>query len=152
MGKRYPALLEIADRADDLFSRGDTDKDNQLKADEFQALMSHLDHTLTRYPTTASTALQQGQFLAQQFNEETVKEPEQMPHFRYKHIGGYEYVGAEDGLVERGSKGAAIVNGWGAWWMWSNAYYSSMVGLPMRLRVLTSQLFTRIFGNDPTRY
>jgi NADH dehydrogenase FAD-containing subunit len=48
---------------------------------------------------------------------------EDKPVFRYKHVGGYEYVGAEDGFVERGSRGTAIVTGPGAVWLWRSVYF-----------------------------
>eukprot|EP01128_Nolandella_sp_AFSM9_P004711 TRINITY_DN2157_c1_g1_i1.p1 TRINITY_DN2157_c1_g1~~TRINITY_DN2157_c1_g1_i1.p1 ORF type:complete len:625 (-),score=194.46 TRINITY_DN2157_c1_g1_i1:202-1947(-) len=151
MGKKYPALLEVADRSKEWFAKADVDSDGTLDVEEFQVIMEQLDDELTRYPTTAGVAVQQGQFLAQLFNDDTQNE-EERDSFRYKHIGGYEYVGAEDGLVERGSNGGAIVTGWGAWWMWSNVYYSNLVGIPMRLRVGFSSWFTKVFGREVTRY
>ena len=73
------------------------------------------------------------------------------PVFRYKHIGGYEYVGAEDGFVERGSKGQAIVTGPGALWMWRAVYFSRVVSASMRLNLLFDWVHSSIFGSHPTR-
>lgn len=73
------------------------------------------------------------------------------PVFRYKHIGGYEYVGAEDGFVERGSKGAAIVQGPGAMWMWRAIYFSRVASTSMRLNILWDWIHNSIFGSRPTR-
>lgn len=71
---------------------------------------------------------------------------------RYKHIGGYEYIGAESGLRERGSQGGSIMNGFGAYWLWNNVYYSTIVSLPMRIKIGSSWLWSNLFGRDTTRY
>lgn len=73
------------------------------------------------------------------------------PRFRYKHIGGYEYVGAEDGFVERGSQGQAIVTGPGAWWMWRAVYVSRVVSASMRLHLFFDWIHSTVFGSHPTR-
>lgn len=79
------------------------------------------------------------------------EEDDSAPVFRYKHIGGYEYVGAEDGFVERGSKGAAIVTGPGAMWLWRAIYFSRVVSTPMRLNIMWDWIHNSIFGSHPTR-
>lgn len=76
---------------------------------------------------------------------------EEIPVFRYKHIGGYEYVGADTGMYERGSKGTAIVAGPGAMWMWRAVYFSRVVSSSMRLQMLLDWLHSSIFGARPTR-
>jgi NADH:ubiquinone reductase (non-electrogenic) len=76
---------------------------------------------------------------------------EEGPVFRYKHIGGYEYVGAEDGFVERGSKGAAIVTGPGAMWMWRAVYFSRVVSASMRINMMWDWVNSVLFGSHPTR-
>ncbi len=38
MGRRYPALLEVATRSEELFSRGDANADGKLNTAEFEAL------------------------------------------------------------------------------------------------------------------
>jgi len=73
------------------------------------------------------------------------------PMFRYKHIGGYEYVGAEDGFVERGSKGQAIVTGPGAWWLWRAVFVSRVVSSSMRVHLLFDWIHSALFGSHPTR-
>jgi len=148
LGQTYPALLEIRRRVDDLFLQGDKNADGKLEASEFQRLLIDLDKNLTRFPSTASTAVQQGSFLGEHFNSAQHLNLETQNCFRYKHIGGYEYIGAEDGLVERGSQGSAIFSGFGADWMWNNVYYSSLVSIPIRVRVATNKLFALIFGRD----
>jgi len=148
LGKKYPSLLEIRRRTDELFSQGDKNSDNRLEAEEFRRLLMIMDKSLTRFPTTASTAVQQGGFLGEHFNNGHHQNEQTKNYFRYKHIGGYEYIGAEDGLVERGSKGSAIISGWGADWMWNNVYYSSLVGIPIRLRVASNRLCALLFGRD----
>jgi len=151
LGKKYPALVEVKRRVEELFEIGDDNKDGKLETSEFKALVKVIDNMLTRFPSTASTAVQQGAFVGDHFNNGHHLEQNTDDVFRYKHIGGYEYVGAEEGLVERGSKGAAIITGWGAEWMWSNIYYSALVGVPMRIRITTNKLYSYVFGRDIAR-
>lgn len=73
------------------------------------------------------------------------------PVFRYKHIGGYEYVGADSGMYERGSKGMAIVSGPGAVWMWRAVYFSRVMSASMRFHLILDWVHTSIFGSRPTR-
>ena len=42
--------------------------------------------------------------------------------FRYKHLGGYEYVGYENKITFRGSPGTNILDGFGAWWLWNSIF------------------------------
>jgi len=151
LGKRYPALVEVKRRMEELYTLADINKDGKLQTSEFRDLMKIIDEMLTRFPSTASTAVQQGDFLGDHFNNGHHLEENTSDIFRYKHIGGYEYIGAEDGLVERGSKGTSIFTGLGAEWMWTNVYYSNLVDLPMRLRVTTNKIFSYLFGQDITK-
>jgi len=130
----------------------DTDNSETLSLDEFKEVIEVLDKSLTRFPTSASTASQQGYFLSKFFNSgEHKKEiPDQV--FRYKHIGGYEYVGAEEGLVKRGSKGGFIFSGPGARWMWENAFFSNVVSIPIKAKLITNYIWTSIFGRATTKY
>jgi len=152
LGQTYPALLEIRRRVDDLFLQGDKNADGKLEEAEFQRLLILLDKSLTRFPSTASTAVQQGSFLGEHFNSAQHLNPETQNVFRYKHIGGYEYIGAEDGLIKRGSQGLEIFSGFGADWMWNNVYYSSLVSIPIRVRVATNRLCSLLFGRDLGRH
>jgi len=79
------------------------------------------------------------------------KKDDDGPGFRYKHIGGYEYVGAEDGFVERGSRGSAIVEGPGAMWMWRAAYATNLLNMRMRSRMWYDYFTYRVFGRQATR-
>eukprot|EP00027_Filamoeba_sp_ATCC50430_P008181 CAMPEP_0168556020 /NCGR_PEP_ID=MMETSP0413-20121227/8655_1 /TAXON_ID=136452 /ORGANISM="Filamoeba nolandi, Strain NC-AS-23-1" /LENGTH=680 /DNA_ID=CAMNT_0008586929 /DNA_START=1 /DNA_END=2039 /DNA_ORIENTATION=+ len=47
--------------------------------------------------------------------------------FRYKHLGGFEYVGYEQKITERGSEGKSILDGNGAWWMWNSILVSKLL-------------------------
>lgn len=78
-------------------------------------------------------------------------EEDDSPVFRYKHIGGYEYVGADSGMYERGSKGMAIVSGPGAVWMWRAVYFSRVVSSSMRFHLILDWIHSSIFGSRPTR-
>jgi NADH dehydrogenase FAD-containing subunit len=224
--RRYPAMSEILARARPLFEEFDTDNSGTLSEDEFQRLLKVIESNLTRFPSTATVAVQQGRFLAKTLNkaeedgeedkpaepeeEEVVyppfeerekdyktplisyayrqlfseKEPEpaaeepkedskadtkddkeepkedgeeeaqedpNKPVFRYKHIGGFEYVGAEDGFVERGSAGQAIVTGPGAMWMWRSVYFSKSLSLTMHTRMWYDWFYYRVFGRSATR-
>jgi len=151
LGKKYPALLDMRSRADTIFAKADTDGSNALTLDEFTYALETLDKSLTRFPTSASTAVQQGQFLAKLFNTEGDVEESTEKAFRYKHFGGYEYVGAEDGLVKRGSKGGFIFSGPGAMWLWYSVLFSRVVSLQLKLGVISNQIWTAIFGRASTR-
>lgn len=162
LARTYPALRAMDDR---VFAMVDENNDKILTADEFKNLLTYMERTLTRFPATATVAAQQGEFLAYNLNkgnydaeeEEEGKadddgdDDDEGPVFRYKHIGGYEYVGAEDGFVERGSKGQAIVSGPGAMWLWRAAYFSRVMSNSMRLDILWNWLHSNIFGSQPTR-
>lgn len=237
LSRRYPAMKELLARARPLFEEFDVDNSGALSEDEFQKLLKLIESNLTRFPATATVAVQQGRFLAKTLNkmqpeeedgdeaeeEEEEKEPlpsfeerakhyktpliwyaykqlfgskeeeepaassdaaaddkpsagdaksddkkkeddgdnkdadekeeddPNKPVFRYKHIGGFEYVGAEDGFVERGSKGTAIVTGPGAMWMWRAVYFSKSLSLRMHTRLWYDWLYYRIFGRSATR-
>jgi len=151
LGKKYPALLDLRSRADTLFAKADLDGSNALSLDEFKYALEEVDKRLTRFPTSASTAIQQGQFLAKLFNTDGDVEESTAKGFRYKHIGGYEYVGAEDGLVRRGSKGGFIFSGPGAMWLWYSVFFSRVVSLQLKLGVISNQIWTAVFGRASTR-
>uniref|UniRef100_A0A6B2L224 NADH:ubiquinone reductase (non-electrogenic) n=1 Tax=Arcella intermedia TaxID=1963864 RepID=A0A6B2L224_9EUKA len=152
LSKKYPGLKEIIRRKQEFFESADINKDGKLQSEEFVALMQKMDKILTRFPSTASTASQQGAFLGDHFNSGEHLKEETDHVFKYKHIGGYEYIGAEEGLVERGSRGTAIITGTpGATWLWTSAYYSVLVSLPMRIKVSTNKLYSHIFGRDISR-
>jgi NADH:ubiquinone reductase (non-electrogenic) len=178
ISRTYPALKAMDDS---VFALVDVNHDNILTQDEFKQLLSYMEKTLTRFPATAAVAAQQGSFLADNLNKGNYDDEEEeldasklikdgkegddsavassssssddddSPVFRYKHIGGYEYVGAEDGFVERGSKGQAIVTGPGAHWMWRAIYFSRVVSASMRLNLLFDWIHSSIFGSHPTR-
>jgi len=107
---------------------GDKNKDGKLGIEEFKEVLIAIDSNLTRYPSTATVAIQQGRYLGQVLNDLAKKDEDEpsdgsdIKPFRYKHIGGYEYVGAEGGLIERGSQGTSIVTGLGAWWLWTAVF------------------------------
>lgn len=221
LSRRYPAMSEILARARPLFEEFDVDQSGTLSEEEFQRLLKVIESNLTRFPSTATVATQQGRFLAKTFNkaqpeddedededkeEEVVyasfeerekhyktpliayayrqlfpseddaaeqkegekadateekkdddekaeddEEDPDKPVFRYKHIGGFEYVGAEDGFVERGSKGEAIVTGPGAMWMWRSVYFSKSLSITMHTRLWYDWLYYRLFGRSATR-
>ena len=133
--QKYPALYQVGIEADSYFEKADINKDGKLELDEFRDVMQLIDKSITRFllvlfltlrfPSTATVATQHGNYLAETFNkyyfpseENEDLEFDDIPPFRYKHIGGYEYVGAEEGFVERGSRSKGIVTGPGARWMW----------------------------------
>jgi len=154
---KYPALLQVGLEADRYFELADINKDGQLQLDEFRVLLKQIDRSITRFPTTATVATQQGTYLGEVFNQyfvpsEDREDDEVIPPFRYKHIGGYEYVGAEDGLVERGSKGKGIYTGPGARWLWHAVYFSKHIPLKMRVAYLWDRTFSAIYGKGTTRY
>jgi NADH:ubiquinone reductase (non-electrogenic) len=153
LARQFPALLEVANNSRELFVQADTNKDGTLDREEFAGLLRSFDARLTRLPSTATVAAQQGTFLAKAFNrsECNYDDPTERTPFRYKHIGGFEYVGAEDGFVERGSESKAIVTGLGAYWMWRAAYWSKLVGVNMRVKMLANDLYSTVFGRESTK-
>lgn len=124
-GRYYPSLFEVARKGKALFHEGDVNSDGKLSHEEFQAILNQLDSQLTRLPSTATVAVQQGKFLGERFNEgqHLIKDRYQRDPFQYKHFGGFEYVGAQDGLRERGSASGNVVSGVGAWWLWRSVLF-----------------------------
>eukprot|EP01129_Flabellula_baltica_P013299 TRINITY_DN6146_c0_g1_i1.p1 TRINITY_DN6146_c0_g1~~TRINITY_DN6146_c0_g1_i1.p1 ORF type:complete len:583 (-),score=133.09 TRINITY_DN6146_c0_g1_i1:36-1784(-) len=159
---KYPALYQIGIEAESYFEKADINKDGQLELDEFREVMKLIDKNITRFPATATVATQQGTYLGETFNKYLVPgdddedddgdDDEEIVPFRYKHIGGYEYVGAEDGFTERGSQGKGIVTGPGARWMWHSVYWSKSIPLKMRLSILWDKLYSSLYGRGTTRY
>jgi len=154
---KYPALLQVGLEADQYFETADLDKDGNLEFEEFRNLMKHIDKSITRFPTTATVATQEGTYLGNIFNQFFVPDEDRdedipIPPFRYKHIGGYEYVGAEDGLKERGSKGRGIYTGPGARWLWHAVYFCDAVPLKMKIAYLWDRAFTTLYGKGTTKY
>jgi len=155
--KKYPALIEVRRQAPKYFNMADKNQNGTLDRDEFKELLKLLDHRLTRFPSTATVAIQQGRYLgahlnhAREENEKDNDDSEDDLKFRYRHIGGYEYVGAESGFVERGSRGYSIITGMGAWWMWETIYYSKMISNRMRFSWLWDKLIY-FFQVDSTRF
>uniref|UniRef100_A0A6B2L1H2 NADH:ubiquinone reductase (non-electrogenic) n=1 Tax=Arcella intermedia TaxID=1963864 RepID=A0A6B2L1H2_9EUKA len=149
--KKYPAIKEFQSRAEKLFT--DFSRDGKVSIKDLKQIVLLLDQQLTSFPSTASTAIQQGQFLAAHLREAVLNLEEfEKSKFRYKHIGGFEYINVGEELVERGSRGKFIFDGPGAWWMWSNVNYSYFMSIKMRIAVATSWLITTFFGRKLTRY
>lgn len=156
LSRTYPALKALDQKT---FEEFDVNNDKVLSEDEFKELLSKMERTLTRLPSTATVAVQQGDFLAYNLNkgkydpdeDGDLPDEEELPIFRYKHIGGYEYVGAEDGFVERGSKGSAIVTGPGAMWMWRAVFFSRIVSTSIRARMIYDWLHNLLFKDQGTR-
>lgn len=155
-GKKFPALIEINSRAQEFFNESDADKDGRLSMDEFKIFLRSVDSHLTRFPSTSGVSVQQGQYLASCLNKGTFDDEDREMNpsdtFRYKHIGGYEYIGAESGLRERGSQGGSIMNGMGAYWLWNNVFYSTVISVPMRVKMVSSRIWSILFGRESTRY
>lgn len=153
LSKFYPSVLLFKER---LFELVDTDHNQILTTSEFKSLMVIVDKLLTRFPSTAEVASQQGRFLAYHLNNNHYNLSKDQnvykgPIFKYKHFGGYEYVGSEDGLVDRGSQGNSIVQGFGALWMWNVIFFSRDVSKRMRFNILLNWIYSKIFSNHPTR-
>jgi NADH dehydrogenase FAD-containing subunit len=68
--------------------------------------------------------------------------------FRYKHLGGFEYVGYEHRITNRGSQGRSIIDGFGAWWLWRSIYLSRMVGWRNRFQIAFDFAVSKISGPD----
>eukprot|EP01114_Cavostelium_apophysatum_P017856 TRINITY_DN5395_c0_g1_i5.p1 TRINITY_DN5395_c0_g1~~TRINITY_DN5395_c0_g1_i5.p1 ORF type:complete len:672 (+),score=187.68 TRINITY_DN5395_c0_g1_i5:118-2133(+) len=68
--------------------------------------------------------------------------------FRYKHLGGFEYVGYEANITERGSKGKSILDGFGAWWLWNSVYFTNLWTNWNRLQTASNVSQTKLEGRD----
>lgn len=107
--------------------------------------MRKLERQMTRFPSTAEVAKQQGEFLALYFNKSKQEAPEKdRPVFKYKHLGGYEYVGAEDGFVERGSQSESIVTGWGARWLYRVATFAPWIPFSTRVEATSATTWAKL--------
>ncbi|XP_049851325.1 uncharacterized protein LOC126325864 [Schistocerca gregaria] len=150
----YPAIKAFDSQ---IFHKFDIDSSQKLSVDEFKQFLVYAEHTLTRFPQTATVAFQQGDFLARHLNKGSYEQGQpnvpgkaelpKFPEFKYKHLGGYEYVGAEQGILPRGSKGQSIFSGIGAIWMWKAVYFSKMIPMNVRFNLLYDWLHTYAFGS-----
>jgi NADH dehydrogenase FAD-containing subunit len=187
----FPQLEEWAERSDEMFAAADTSGDGRLQASEFRALLLQVDSTLTRLPSSAQTAIQQGRYLARllsadasgfdplatrrgnvsharrrrllsiisltacaaqidiKHGEYKKDESGHLP-FRYKHVGGFEYVGYDNNITARGSAGDNIIDGYGAMWMWRSALLSRGVRPGQLLRAGSERLASLVSGRDCT--
>jgi len=94
--------------------------------------------------------------LSQQFQSAS-KDWKKLSHskiipFRYKHLGGYEYVGYDYTITGRGSQGKNILDGFGAWWLWRSIYINRMLSDRNRVHSATDWFGSLIYGRDFTRY
>ena len=70
--------------------------------------------------------------------------------FRYKHVGGFEYVGYDDKITARGSAAGNIIDGHGAMWMWRSVLCSRGVRPGQLLRAGAERVASTISGRDCT--
>ncbi|PRP75039.1 pyridine nucleotide-disulfide oxidoreductase family protein [Planoprotostelium fungivorum] len=68
--------------------------------------------------------------------------------FRYKHLGGFEYVGYTDQITERGSKSTSIIDGYGAWWLYNSINSSKLLDWRYKLNMAYNKLGSLLFGPD----
>jgi NADH dehydrogenase FAD-containing subunit len=73
--------------------------------------------------------------------------------FRYKHLGGFEYVGYENNITIRGSNQQNILDGFGAWWLWNSIYSSRIINNKNRFNLLLNYINSKLNkSNNFTRY
>lgn len=75
---------------------------------------------------------------------------EEDEQFRYKHLGGFEYVGYENEMTERGSDSRSIIDGPGAIWLWRSIFFSRIFPLHVKIRFLLNSVTSKIFGRNIT--
>lgn len=71
--------------------------------------------------------------------------------FRYQHLGGFEYVGYDQHLTERGSAGRNILDGYGAWWLWRSVFATHLLSAQNRAKLLFNFVQNTLFGREFTR-
>eukprot|EP01116_Phalansterium_solitarium_P019873 TRINITY_DN5711_c0_g1_i1.p1 TRINITY_DN5711_c0_g1~~TRINITY_DN5711_c0_g1_i1.p1 ORF type:complete len:710 (+),score=219.58 TRINITY_DN5711_c0_g1_i1:119-2248(+) len=71
--------------------------------------------------------------------------------FRYQHLGGFEYVGYENSITQRGSKSESVLDGWGATWLWKSAMYSQLVSARNRVKMSLDWAVSKVVGRDVSK-
>jgi len=68
--------------------------------------------------------------------------------FRYKHLGGFEYVGYDHEITERKSASASILDGFGAFWLWRSIFVSNILSARTRLHMSLNWFLSKVFGRN----
>jgi NADH:ubiquinone reductase (non-electrogenic) len=98
-------------------------------------------------PATAQVALQEGDFLARQFN--LVARGKPLRAFCYRHMGMLAYIGAHQALADLPQWKA---KGFGTVLFWRSAYLTRLVSFKNKLLVLFDWFKTFLFGRDISRF
>jgi len=71
--------------------------------------------------------------------------------FRYKHLGGFEYVGYTEEITQRGSQSTNVLDGYGAWWLWNSIHGSKLLGFPVKSRQVLDLGGAALFGPNMSK-
>ncbi|NOZ75121.1 MAG: FAD-dependent oxidoreductase [FCB group bacterium] len=95
-------------------------------------------------PASAQVAMQQGKYLAKQFNSGKTDTP-----FKFRMLGMMAYVGEDQALVDTGTfKGSGHL----AWFFWRSAYLTRLVRWRNKIKVIVDWIMTTIFGRDTSQF
>lgn len=103
----------------------------------------------TPVPQTAQLAMQQGKYLAKQFNR--MARGRDVSPFRFNNLGMLAYVGESKALAEV-PKARLKLRGALTYLFWRSAYLTRLVSLKNKLLVLFDWVKTAVFGRDMSRF
>lgn len=122
-----------------------------LDFEQFKSLLNLIDAGLRALPATAQVAKQQGEFLADFFNEwgetdASLERGRSGQSFSYKHRGSLAYVGKEAAVLE--FPGAIVLKGVFAGLMWKGFETVSQFSIRNAMLVTICWMRTWVFGRD----
>lgn len=147
--KHLEALAKDAD--DDEFFKF-TNGEPMMTLPQFRAMLEDEDKSLRSFPATAQVAKQQGEYLAQFFNDCNGDEAalnSELSEFAYFHKGSLAYIGKDSAVAD--IPGVAIVKGVAAGLIWKSFETVSQVSPRNIFLVASDMIRTKIFGRDISR-
>ncbi|KAL0476820.1 NADH:quinone reductase [Acrasis kona] len=149
----YPQLEEYGKRAEELFLEADADKAGSITLDQFRTIVQKVDSKMKILPATAQVASQQGAYLAKRLNALSENKDAAYPPFKYRHLGSFAYIGADEAVAELTNPWIEkyVLQGYGAWWLWRSVYLSKQFSMKNKLLVGGDWVKTELFGRDITR-
>src|SRR5689334_9879163 len=90
----------------DVFAKYDEDKDGHLSLTNFKKMLEDIDKKTRALPATAQVAAQEGKYLGMKLNQlrrEKNAHEENLPPFKYRHLGSLVYLGDESAAIDFGN-------------------------------------------------
>lgn len=133
-----------------------------ITQEQFRSQLEKVDKTLRALPATAQVANQQGRYLASVFNQHRVGLqadaaagnglPAAVPHFHYRHLGSFAYVGADKAVLELAMQGKeqTAFTGMLCGLAWKGMETWMQISIRNKYLVSRDWVKCKIFGRDIT--